>query len=96
MSQNEKLCDSRIRILIKNTFTAKENGWVKEDEEGPLKLQDLHQKVRREQQEGYYEDEYGYEYEKQVKQKPKKEEKKAKTGANYFGNFPNFNLYRHG
>jgi hypothetical protein len=54
-SENAELVDSRMRILIKNMFTVRENKWEKGKEEGPLKLKDLHKKVQREL-EGY--DEY--------------------------------------
>ena len=51
-------------------FTSREDGWEKEKDEGPLKLKELHKKVRKEK-EGYY----VYEYEQTFKPKPRKEEK---------------------
>lgn len=79
ISQNEDLVDKRIRILIKNTFTLKEQDWNKDNDEGPLKLKELHKRVRKEQA-----GEYEQEYEKKPRQK--REERKSKnTGGGFFG-----------
>lgn len=84
ISKMETKVDSRIRILIKNMFTVRENGWEKELEEGPLKLKDLHKKVRQEQEYGEYED-----YD-ETKKKKKKEERKSKVGGSkHFGKSAN-------
>ncbi|CAI2372216.1 unnamed protein product [Moneuplotes crassus] len=83
ISLREDLIESRTRILIKNTFTTKESGWKNDKDEGPLKLKELHKKVRKEQEGGYEE-----EYEKpKPKPKPKREEKKQKhgSGGTFFG-----------
>lgn len=76
----ETKVDSRIRILIKNMFTVRENGWEKELEEGPLKLKDLHKKVRQEQEYGEYE-----EYDDSKKKKKKEERKSKAGGSKHFG-----------
>lgn len=58
-------------------------GWEKEEEEGPLKLKELHNKVKREQNNDYDED---YEKTKKVK----KDEKKPKKTGNYFAGVGDF------
>lgn len=41
------------RILIKNLMSVRADGWSKEDDEGPLKLKDLHKKIQEEQRGKY-------------------------------------------
>ena len=35
-------------------MSIRDDGWQKEDDEGPLKLRDLHQKIKNEQRGKYY------------------------------------------
>jgi len=80
MGQQNKV-DSRIRILTQNMFASRDEGWTTGKEEGPLKLKDLHQKVKRENQ-GFVEPDRDF----TVKKKTKVKDKRNKPhGNNIFG-----------
>lgn len=63
----------------------KADGWVKENEEGPLKLRELHNKVRREQEGIDYNEDYD-----ESKKKRRREDKPTKSGGNFFAGTHSF------